>query len=52
MVVGVLQVEMHVPRAQSLKDRRAVVKSLRDQMRSRFNIAVAVELIRIEEEYL
>ena len=41
MVVGVLQVELHVPNARSLKDRRSVVKSLRDQMRSRFNIAVA-----------
>jgi len=41
MVVGVLRVEVHLPRAQSLKDKRSVLKSLRDQMRGRFNIAVA-----------
>ena len=41
MVVGILQVEVHVPRAQSLKDRRSVVKSLKDQLRGRFNISVA-----------
>ena len=41
MVVGVMQIEVHVPGAQSLKDKRSVVKSLRDQLRGRFNIAVA-----------
>ncbi len=41
MVVGVMQVELHVPNAHSLKDRRSVVKSLREQLRGRFNIAVA-----------
>ena len=41
MVVGVLQLEVHVPKAQSLKDRRSVVKSLKDQLRGRFNVAVA-----------
>lgn len=41
MVVGLLQVEMHVPNAQSLKDKRAVLKRLKDQLRGRFNVAVA-----------
>ena len=41
MVVGVLTVEVHMPRSQSLKDKRSVTKSLRDQLRGRFNIAVA-----------
>ena len=41
MVVGVLHIETHVPRAQSLKDKRSVMKSLKDQLRGRFNIAVA-----------
>lgn len=38
-----MHAEIHVPEAQSLKDRRSVVKSLKDQMRGRFNIAI-VEL--------
>ncbi len=41
MVVGLLQVEVHLPHAQSLKDKRAVLRSLKDQLRGRFNIAVA-----------
>ena len=41
MVVGVFQIEMHLPQAQSLKDKRSVLKSLRDQLRGRFNVAVA-----------
>jgi len=41
MVVGLLRVELRVPNARSLKDRRSVVKSLKDQVRGRFNVAVA-----------
>ena len=41
MVVGLLQVELHLPQSHSLKDKRSVLKSLRDQLRGRFNIAVA-----------
>ena len=41
MIVGLLRIEVHLPHAQSLKDKRSVVKSLRDQMRGRFNVAVA-----------
>ncbi len=41
MVVGVLSLEIHLPLAQSLKDKRSVLKSLRDQLRGRFNISVA-----------
>ena len=41
MVVGVLQIEVHVPSARSLKDKRSVLKSLKDQLRGRFNIAIA-----------
>ncbi len=32
---------MHVEGSQSLKDKRQVVKSLKDRLRSRFNVAVA-----------
>lgn len=41
MVTGVLRLDVHVPDAQSLKDKRAVVRRLRDQIRGRFNVAVA-----------
>lgn len=41
MIIGTLQVDVHVPQAQSLKDKRSVIKSLKDQLRNRFNIAVA-----------
>ena len=41
MVVGLLRLDLHVPGAQSLKDKRSVVKRLKDQLRGRFNLAVA-----------
>ena len=41
MIVGLLQFDVHLPNAQSLKDKRSVVKSLKDQLRGRFNVAVA-----------
>ena len=41
MEVGVLQVTVHVPAAHSLKDKRSVIKSLKDQLRGRFNVSVA-----------
>jgi len=41
MVVGVLRAELHVPEARSLKDKRSVIKSLKDRMHGRFNVAVA-----------
>jgi len=37
VVVGIY--EIHIPHAQSLKDKRMVVKSLRDKLRSRFEIS-------------
>ncbi len=41
MVVGILRLDVHVPGAQSLKDKRSVLKSVKDQLRGRFNVAVA-----------
>ena len=41
MVVGILHLELHVPHAQSLKDRRSVVKSLKEQLRGKWNVATA-----------
>lgn len=40
-IVGVLTLEIHVEGSHSLKDKRHVVKSLKDRLRDRFNVAVA-----------
>ena len=41
MQVGLLQLEILVPDAMSLKDKRRAVKSLKDRIRNRFNVSVA-----------
>ena len=41
MPVGLLTLELHIPDAQSLKDKRQVVRSLKDRLRRHFNVAVA-----------
>lgn len=40
-MVGVRIIELHIPGCRSLKEKRFVIKSLRDRLRSRFNISVA-----------
>jgi uncharacterized protein YlxP (DUF503 family) len=39
--VGVLTFELRLEHSHSLKDKRQVVKSLKDRLRVRFNVAVA-----------
>jgi uncharacterized protein len=39
--IGVLMLEIHVEHSHSLKEKRHVVKSLKDRLRERFNVAVA-----------
>src|SRR5438034_1750321 len=41
MPVGLLTRELHIPDAQSLKDKRQVLRSLKDKLRRDFNVAVA-----------
>ena len=41
MPVGLLTLELHIPDAQSLKDKRQVLRSLKDRLRREFNVAVA-----------
>ncbi len=41
MPVGQLTIEISIPHAQSLKDRRQVVRSLKDKLRQSFNCSVA-----------
>lgn len=39
--IGVLTLELHIEDAHSLKEKRHVVKGLKDRLRNRFNVAVA-----------
>jgi uncharacterized protein len=41
MNVGLLTLELHLPASVSLKDKRKVLQSLQNRLRSRFNVAVA-----------
>ena len=41
MHIGVLHVRLHVPQANSLKQKRQVVKSILDRARSRYHVAAA-----------
>jgi uncharacterized protein YlxP (DUF503 family) len=41
MPIGKLTLELSIPHAQSLKDRRQVVRSLKDKLRHAFNLSVA-----------
>ena len=41
MPVGVLTLEIQLPHSHSLKEKRAVLRKMRDRLRSRFNVAIA-----------
>jgi uncharacterized protein YlxP (DUF503 family) len=41
MAIAKLTVELSIPHAQSLKDRRQVVRSIKDKLRHGFNVSVA-----------
>ena len=41
MVVGLLTLNIHLPYAHSLKDKRQVLRKLKERLRGRFNVAVA-----------
>jgi len=41
VITGLLQLELHIPASQSLKQKRRVIKSLKDRLQVRFNISVA-----------
>jgi uncharacterized protein YlxP (DUF503 family) len=41
MIVGLIAWELHLVAAQSLKDKRAVVKGLKERLHNRFNVSVA-----------
>jgi uncharacterized protein len=41
MPVGLLTLEIRLPYSHSLKEKRAVLRKIRDRLRSRFNVAIA-----------
>jgi len=41
VTIGVYTLELHLPGARSLKDRRQVFRRLKDRLRSRYNVAVS-----------
>jgi hypothetical protein len=41
VVIGVRSFELHLPAAHSLKDKRSVLKSLKDRLHNEFNVSVA-----------
>lgn len=41
MVVGVIGWDLEIPGCQSLKEKRRVVKSLKDRLHDRFNVSVS-----------
>ena len=41
MPIGLLTLEIYIPEAHSLKDKRQVLRSLKDRLRGKYNVAVA-----------
>ena len=41
MIVGVMKAQMHLNGLTSLKQKRSIVKSLKERLKSRFNISIA-----------
>ncbi len=41
MTIGLLTVEIQLPQSRSLKDKRQVVRSVKERLRSRHNVAVS-----------
>jgi len=40
-MVGYFQFELYIPASSSLKEKRFVIQSLKDRIRSRFNVSIA-----------
>lgn len=41
MIIGSLRIELHIPTAHSLKDKRSVIKSVITRLQNEFNASVA-----------
>ena len=40
-VIALLTLDIHIPHAQSLKDKRMVVRRVKDRLRTKFNVSVS-----------
>ena len=41
MIIGVCKIELFIPNSRSLKNKRQVIKGLKDKIRNKFNVSVA-----------
>lgn len=41
VVIALLTLDIHIPHAHSLKEKRMVVRSLKDRLRAKFNVSVS-----------
>ena len=41
IVIALLTLDIHIPNAHSLKDKRMILRSLKDRLRSKFNVSVS-----------
>ena len=41
MVIGILEIVLYLPESHSLKEKRQIVKSIKDKVHHRFNVAIA-----------
>lgn len=41
IVIALLTLDIHIPHAHSLKDKRMILRSLKDRLRTKFNVSVA-----------
>jgi uncharacterized protein len=41
MIIGILQIVLYLPESHSLKEKRQIVKSIKDKVHHRFNVAIA-----------
>jgi len=41
MVVGTCRLELRIPEAASLKDKRQILRSIKDRVQNRFNVSIA-----------
>jgi uncharacterized protein YlxP (DUF503 family) len=41
MVIGILEIVLYLPESHSLKEKRQIIKSIKDKVHNRFNVAIA-----------